>query len=122
MKLQPKTVDAYISSFPLDVQEKLIALRNLIINNTVDVTETISYGIPAYKTHGKPLVYFAAYSKHIGFYGTPHVHEAFADALKGYKQGKGSVQFPLESPLPVDLITHIIKFRENENSTFRNKK
>lgn len=72
--------------------------------------ESISYAMPAYKLNGKPLVYFAGYEGHIGFYATPTGHAKFAKQLSGYKQGKGSVQFPLTGSLPLDLIADIVKF------------
>jgi uncharacterized protein YdhG (YjbR/CyaY superfamily) len=79
--------------------------------------ESIAYGMPAYKINGKPLVYFAGYKKHIGFYATPSGHTEFADELSKYKQGKGSVQFPLDKPIPYELIRRIVAFRVNENTT-----
>lgn len=115
MKTDFTSVDAYINTFPSDVQEKLNTIRNIIIENAPEAIESISYGMPAYKTHKKPLVYFAGYAKHIGFYATPTGHEAFAKELSVFKQGKGSVQFPLNAPLPTDLITRIVKFRVEEN-------
>jgi uncharacterized protein YdhG (YjbR/CyaY superfamily) len=72
--------------------------------------------MPSYKTNGKPLVYFAAFKKHIGFYATPSGHIAFANELARYKQGKGSVQFPLDTPVPFDLIRQIVAFRVEENT------
>lgn len=79
--------------------------------------EGISYGMPAYKMNGRPLVYFAAFKNHIGFYATPIGHVAFAKELSGYKQGKGSVQFPVDEPMPLQLIADIVKFRVEENKT-----
>lgn len=79
--------------------------------------EGISYGMPAYKMNGRPLVYFAAFKNHIGFYATPTGHAAFAKELSGYKQGKGSVQFPVDEPMPLQLIADIVKFRVEENKT-----
>lgn len=79
-------------------------------------TEEIVYGMPGYKTNGKPLVYFAGYKNHIGFYATPSGHEAFQKELSKYKQGKGSVQFPLNQPIPFDLIEQIVRFRVDENA------
>ncbi len=76
--------------------------------------EGIAYQMPAYKIKGKPLVYFAAYKNHIGFYATPTGHSAFAEELSKYKQGKGSVQFPLDEPIPFDLIERIVAFRAQE--------
>ena len=80
-----------------------------------EAQERISYGMPAYKMNGKPLVYFAGFKNHIGFYALPTAHSQFAEALSGYKQGKGSVQFPLNKPVPVDLIGRIVAFRVNVN-------
>ena len=108
-------VDKYILSFPEEVQEILNRIRSLVKNSTGEITESIAYGMPAYKTHGKPLVYFAAFKNHIGFYATPSGHEQFSKELSKYKQGKGSVQFPIDKPIPYDLIEQIIKFRVIEN-------
>ena len=116
MKTDLNTVDAYINTFPEEIQEKLNSIRNIILNNAPDAVESMSYCMPAYKTHKKPLVYFAGYKNHIGFYATPTGHEAFAEELSVFKQGKGSVQFPINKPLPVDLITRIVKFRVKENN------
>jgi uncharacterized protein YdhG (YjbR/CyaY superfamily) len=71
--------------------------------------------MPGYKTNGKPLVYFAGYKNHIGFYATPQGHTEFSKELSTYKSGKGSVQFPLDQPIPVDLIGRIVEFRVKEN-------
>lgn len=120
MKHEFNTVDEYIKNFPKVVQEKLNTIRKIIIDNVPDVIESISYGMPAYKTYKKPLVYFAGYKNHIGFYATPNGHEAFAEELKGFKQGKGSVQFQLKNPLPIDLITGIIKYKIKENESLNN--
>jgi uncharacterized protein YdhG (YjbR/CyaY superfamily) len=112
---KPITVDAYISDFSMEVQELLIEVRDVIQKTAPNAEESISYGMPAYKLNGKPLVYFAAFSKHIGFYATPTGHAKFAKELAHYKQGKGSVQFPINKPMPLDLIGSIVKFRVNEN-------
>ena len=116
MNQKQNTVDDYISEFPLEIQNKLKTLRKLIKKHAPDAVESISYGMPAYKTHNKPLVYFAGYDKHIGFYATPTGHEAFKKQLSVYKQGKGSVQFPLDQDLPMQLISEIVKFRVKENN------
>ena len=108
-------VDKYISNFIDDVKEKLIEIRALIKKFAPEAVESFSYGMPAYKTNGKPLVYFAGYKNHIGFYATPTGHKEFASELANYKQGKGSVQFPITQELPVDLITRIVEFRVQEN-------
>lgn len=110
----PNNVDEYIATFAEDVQRVLEAVRKSIKNTVPDAQETISYGMPAYKYHGM-LVYFAAYKKYIGFYATPTGHKNFEKELTPYKQGKGSVQFPLDKPMPIELIEKIVKFRMNEN-------
>ena len=110
------SVDAYINTFSAETQEQLNCIRKIILDNAPDAIESLSYGMPAYKTHQNPLVYFAGYANHIGFYATPTGHEAFAEELKHFKQGKGSIQFPLNAPLPIDLITRIVKFRVEENN------
>ena len=116
MKRNINTVDDYIVSFPEDVQKKLREMRQLIKENSPEAVEGMSYGMPAYKLCGKPLVYFGGFAKHIGFYATPSGHEKFKSELSAYKQGKGSVQFPLHEPLPSGLISEIVIFRTRENS------
>lgn len=108
------TVNEYIAAFPKDVQDKLKQLRKLIQTVAPDAVESIAYGMPAYKWKKKPLVYFAGYAHHIGLYATPSAHIAFAKELKHYKQGKGSVQFPLTEPMPYALIEKIIQFKMKE--------
>lgn len=110
-----QTVDAYIAGFPEEIQGKLESMRQTIRVNAPEAIEHIAYGMLAYKTNNKPLVYFGGFDKHIGFYATPTGHEKFKNKLSGYKQGKGSVQFPLEEPLPLDLIAEIVRFRVTEN-------
>lgn len=110
MAEKPTTVDQYIATFPTDVQELLQQVRATIKENAPLAEERIGYGMPGYYLNG-PLVYFAGYKNHIGFYATPNGHEAFAEELSKYKQGKGSVQFPLGEPLPLDLIKRIVAFR-----------
>ncbi len=109
-------MDGYITEFPLEIQEKLNQIRKVIRENAPDAVESIAYGMPAYKLNKKPLVYFAGYAKHIGFYATPSGHSAFEVQLSQYKQGKGSVQFPLDQPIPLDLIAEIVRFRVSENT------
>jgi len=116
------TVDEYINSFPDSIRARLNQIRATIIENVPEAEESIAYRMPAYKTNGKPLVYFAGFKNHIGFYATPTGHAHFAEDLIKYKQGKGSVQFPLDKPLPLDLIARIVKFRVEENSIKRPKK
>ncbi|MGR3810563.1 iron chaperone [Jiulongibacter sp. NS-SX5] len=112
---KPKNVEEYIASFPKETQEFLHQMRTLIKENAPEAEESISYGMPAYKLKKKPLVYFGAYPKHIGFYATPTGHSAFAEEFASYKTGKGSVQFPLSEPLPSDLIKRVVVFRVKEN-------
>jgi uncharacterized protein YdhG (YjbR/CyaY superfamily) len=111
-----KTVDDYIAGFPIETQAKLQLIRQTIQDNAPEAIESMAYGMPAYKMNKKPLVYFGGFAKHIGFYATPSGHEKFEEKLSVYKQGKGSVQFPMEQPLPVDLIAEMVQFRVVENS------
>jgi len=111
------TVDNYIKSFPENVQELLKQIRAIIKENAPEAEESFAYQMPAYKTNGKPLIYFAGFKNHIGFYATPTGHAEFAKELSKYKQGKGSVQFPLDKPLPLKLIGQVVRFRVIENST-----
>jgi len=111
-----RNVDEYIMSFPDEIREILSKIRAIIREKDPDAEESIQYDMPAYKTNGRALVYFAAFKNHIGFYATPTGHAAFAEELSKYKQGKGSVQFPLDKPIPFDLIGEIIEFRVIENS------
>jgi uncharacterized protein YdhG (YjbR/CyaY superfamily) len=114
--LTKKTVDEYIKDFPEDVQHLLSEIRNTILEVAPLAEESISYGMPAYKTNGKPLVYFAAFKNHIGFYATPSGHAAFEKELAKYKQGKGSVQFPIDKSMPLKLIAKIVTYRLKLNS------
>lgn len=109
-------VEKYIYSFPEEVRNILLQIRQIIKDEAPDAVEGFAYQMPSYKTNGKPLVYFAGFKNHIGFYATPTGHEAFASELSNYKQGKGSVQFPLDKPIPFDLIRQIVAFRVQENS------
>ena len=116
------TVDSYIAGFPEDVQAHLVRIRAIIKEKAPLAIESMAYDMPAYKMNGKPLVYFAAFQNHIGFYATPSGHEAFTKELSQYKQGKGSVQFPLHQPIPFDLIGRMVSFRVQENETFKKKR
>ena len=115
MKIVYKNIDEYINTFPKETQELLGQILRTIRQAAPEAEESISYGMPAFKTNGKPLVYFAAFKNHIGFYATPTGHKEFADELSKYKQGKGSVQFPINKPMPLDLIEKITRFRIKEN-------
>jgi uncharacterized protein YdhG (YjbR/CyaY superfamily) len=109
------TVDEYIHRFPPDVQAILSELRSTIRQSAPQAVEKISYGIPTFYLNGN-LVHFAAFKHHIGFYPAPSAIARFKKELKGYKSAKGSVQFPLDEPLPLELIATIVKFRVDENS------
>jgi uncharacterized protein YdhG (YjbR/CyaY superfamily) len=108
------TIDQYILNFPLDIQKKLTKLRSVINENAPGVEEKISYQMPTFYLKGN-LVHFAAYKKHIGFYPTPSAIEFFQKELKEYKTSKGAIQFPIDNPLPYDLIKRIVEFRVKEN-------
>lgn len=107
-------IDEYISDFPVEVQKILEQIRGAIKETAPGTIEVISYGMPAFKLNGI-LVWFAAYSKHVGFYPHSTGIEAFKRELSTYKSSKGAVQFPLGKPLPLDLIIEIVKFRLSEN-------
>ena len=108
-------IEKYFLQFPEETQEILRKIRTLIKHSAANAEEMIAYRMPAYKTNKKPLVYFAAFKKHIGFYATPTGHSEFKEELSKYKQGKGSVQFPLDQPIPYELIERIVKFKVKEN-------
>jgi uncharacterized protein YdhG (YjbR/CyaY superfamily) len=108
------SIDEYIARFPADVQKKLQEVRAAIHAAAPEAKEKISYQMPAFTLDGN-LVYFAAFKSHIGFYPIPSGIEAFREELARYQQGKGSVQFPLDQPMPLDLITRMVKFRAAEN-------
>lgn len=109
-------IDAYILTFPAEVQERLRALRATIRAAAPDAVETFSYKMPTFALKGN-LVHFAAFKNHIGFYPAPSGIAAFQEALSRYKGAKGSVQFPLDQPLPLDLVAEIVRFRVAENLT-----
>lgn len=112
---KPANIDEYIADFPKETQEILQKIRDAIKNLVPEAEETISYAIPTFKLRNVSLVHFAAFKNHIGFYATPTGHVEFKDELSNYKQGKGSVQFPLDKPMPFDLIKRIVEFRVKEN-------
>ena len=114
MKTTFKDIDEYIAIQTPEVQILLEQMRQTIKKAAPEAEELISYNMPAFKYHGM-LVYFAAYKNHVGFYATPTGHSEFKEELSVYKQGKGSVQFPLIQPLPLDLISRMVQFRVNEN-------
>jgi len=109
------TIDEYINTFPEDVQVILEQIRQTIREAAPGAVETISYRMPAFTLNGRILVYFAAWKNHIGFYPTPSAMEAFGKELSRYKRAKGSIQFPLDEPVPLDLIAGIVTYRVKEN-------
>lgn len=117
----PENIDAYIERFPARVQKLLQKIRKTIQKAAPDATEVISYQMPAFKQK-RVLVYFAAYKNHIALYPAPRGAREFKKELEQYEGGKGTVQFPLDQPVPEDLITRIVKFRIKENSVAAAKK
>ncbi|MFX3634310.1 MAG: iron chaperone [Candidatus Pristimantibacillus sp.] len=113
-KITYESIDDYISHFSPQVQEILRTLRGVIKESAPDAEEKISYQMPTFAWHGN-LVHFAAFKNHIGFYPGANGIEAFKQELSGYKGAKGSVQFPIEKPLPYELISRIVKFRIADN-------
>ena len=107
-------VAEYIAQFDGETRRRLEAMRQVILESAPSVSESISYGMPGYKLRGRPLVYFGGYPNHIGFYATPNGHEAFAKDFVPYKQGKGSVQFPHDKPLPLDLVKRVVIYRATQ--------
>lgn len=112
--IQYKNIDEYISLFSKNVQEILQKLRQAIKESAPDAQEVISYQMPAFKLNGI-LVYFAVFKSHIGFFPTASGIAAFKKELKEYKTSKGTIQFPLDKPIPFDLVRKIVKFRVKEN-------
>jgi uncharacterized protein YdhG (YjbR/CyaY superfamily) len=110
----PKDIDEYIASFPKDIQDILKKIRATIRNAAPNAQEAIKYQIPTFVLEGN-LVHFAAFKDHIGFYPEPSGIEKFKAELSAYQQAKGSVQFPLDQPIPYDLISQIVAFRVQEN-------
>ena len=115
MNIAINTIDEYIAQFPEDVQEKLQQVRAIVRKAAPATEEKIGYGIPTFTLNGKNLVHFGGFKNHIGFYPAPQGLEEFKKELAGYKGAKGSVQFPLDKPLPVTLIKKIVKFRVKGN-------
>jgi len=113
-KFEFNTIDDYIATFPIDIQKKLQEMRATIKETAPDAEEKISYQMPTFFLKGN-LVHFAAFKNHIGFYPVPTGIEKFKREISAYKTSKGAVQFPLDKPLPLDLICKIVKFRVAEN-------
>jgi uncharacterized protein YdhG (YjbR/CyaY superfamily) len=110
------TVDEYIANFPIEIQEKLKIMREIILEAAPNATEKISYQMPTFVLNGN-LVYFGAFKKHIGFFPMPSGIEAFKDELLEYKLSKGTIQLPFNKPIPIELIQRIVQYRVEENSS-----
>lgn len=118
---KPTTIDEYIADFPADVQKILQEVRTTIKKAAPDAQEKISYAMPTFTLKGN-LIHFAAFKNHIGLYPTPNGIEEFKEELSAYKGAKGSVQFPIDKPMPLDLITRIVKFRVKKSLEKPDKK
>lgn len=108
-------IDEYISGCPVELQERLLTLRAVIKETAPEAEEKISYGMPTFALYGN-LVHFAAFKNHIGFYPAPSGIENFQEELAKYKSSKGAIQFPLDEPIPYELVREIVKFRVAENT------
>lgn len=115
-KEQIKTFESYRKNYPIEIQQRLDQIQEAIKSAVPEVEEKISYNMPSYRFHGR-LIYYGAFKNHIGFYPASRtVFEKFKDELKVYKQsGKGTIQFPHDKPIPLDLIKRIALYRANEN-------
>ncbi len=113
-KTGPATIDEYIAGFPDDIQKKLKEIRRVIHETAPEATEKISYQMPTFYLNGN-LVHFAAFKKHIGFYPAPTGLDAFKDEIAKYPNSKGAVQFPLDRPIPFNLVRRIVEYRREEN-------
>ena len=114
-------INAYISEFPEEIRVILEQIRTTIQNAAPEAKEAIKYGMPTFVLNGN-LVHFAAYKNHIGFYPAPNGIDAFIEELAPFRTGKGTIQFPLDKPIPFDLITKVVKFRVEENLQKRKRK
>jgi uncharacterized protein YdhG (YjbR/CyaY superfamily) len=115
MAAAPRTIDEYIAGFPEDVQKILRKVRATIRKAAPGVEEAVKYGVAAFVLDGTNLIFFGGYKQHIGVYPAPRAAEEFREELAAYKGGKGTVQFPLDQPIPYELITRIVKYRVREN-------
>jgi uncharacterized protein YdhG (YjbR/CyaY superfamily) len=115
MRSEYKTIDEYIQTFPPEIQTILQKIRQTIHKAAPEAVEAIAYQMPTFRLTGKNLVHFAAFQNHIGFYPTPSGIEAFAKELAPYAKSKGTIQFPLDKPIPYDLVDKIVKFRVQDN-------
>ena len=113
-KKAPESIDEYIGTFPKDIRSKLESIRKAVKEEAPDAKEVISYGMPAFKLN-RVLVYFAAQRKHIGFYPTASGISAFEEELSQFKHSKGAVQFPIDEPVPLELVRKVVRFRVKED-------
>lgn len=114
--IKPNNIDEYITGFPKTTQKILNQVRATIKKAAPAAQEKISYGIPTFTLNDRYLIYFAGFKNHISLYPAPRSNEIFKKELSAYKGGKGTVQFPLDKPMPLHLITRIVKFKIKENS------
>ena len=112
---RPTTIDEYIADQPIAIRPIMEKLRQIVNKNAPGAQEVISYGMPAYKLHGM-LLYFSAFTNHYSLFAFPDAIIAFKDKLKGYELSKGTIRFSLDKPVPVKLITEIVKYKVNENT------
>lgn len=111
----PASIDEYIARFPVDVQLLLQQIREIIAKEVPEAEEAISYGIPAFNRNKRYLIYFAGFKNHLSLYPAPVGNPEFENDFTPYKTGKGTVQFPLDKPVPVDLVKKVVRFRVKEN-------
>jgi uncharacterized protein YdhG (YjbR/CyaY superfamily) len=121
MKQEYKTIDEYIAQFPEEIRKRLEEMRQTIKQVAPEAVETISYQMPAFRLNGI-LVYFAAFKDHIGFFPTASGVAAFKEEVTGYMTSRGTIQFPLDKPIPFDLVKQIVQFRKTENLAKQKKK
>jgi uncharacterized protein YdhG (YjbR/CyaY superfamily) len=119
-KKEFNTIDEYIATFPKNIQKILQELRQATRDAAPEAEEAISYQMPTFKLNGN-LVYFAAFKNHIGFYPTSSAIEAFKEELSDYKVSKGTVRFPLNKPIPLDLVKKMVSYRVKENLNKKRK-
>lgn len=119
-QIKAKNIDEYIAQFPKEIKGRLEQMRETIRKAAPEAEEAISYAMPTFKLNGN-LVHFAGYKNHIGFYPTPDGIDAFKKEISKYEWAKGSVQFPHDQPLPLSLVTKIVKFRVAQNKDNKKK-
>lgn len=119
MEKRFRTIDQYIKTFPADVQVKLEEVRRTIRRTAPDAVETIAYQMPTFNKNGKHLIHFAAWKNHIGLYPVPSGTEAFQKEISAYREARSSALFPLDKPIPLDLVRKLIMFRAKELSEYQ---